>query len=154
MTNVSSGPTICLYLRVMANRSDLQSFDDFHRLIGLFYEHLLSSEMAYLFTDVAQIDLEPHVERVAHFWSSMLTGSNTYQGNPMEPHLKLNRLSPLNHEHFALWLRLFNLSVDSLFEGEIAEQTKSRAAQIASVMEFKVAQEGRPTIEIKTTDPR
>ena len=75
--------------------------------------------VVYLWLSVVQVLVLTHAW---DFASSMLTGSNTYQGNPMEPHLKLNRLSPLNHEHFALWLRLFNLSVDSLFEGEIAEQ--------------------------------
>lgn len=119
-------------------KHDIQSFEDCHRLVERFYEHLLNSEIAYIFIEVAKIDLIPHVEVVAKFWAQLLLGLPGYSGNPMQPHLILAQKTPLGDQEFSIWLKLFNQSVDELYSGPIAEQAKTRAMHIASVMKFKL----------------
>ena len=44
----------------------------------------------------------------------------------------------MSKAHFDHWLMLFTTTVDDLFEGEKAEQTKQRATSIATVMQIKI----------------
>ena len=39
---------------------------------------------------------------------------------------------------FNEWLRLFNQTVDELFEGERAEEAKIRAGNVARLMNYKI----------------
>jgi hemoglobin len=48
----------------------------------------------------------------------------------MSKHIPL----PLEKIHFDRWLQLFHATLDELFEGEIAENAKKRAASIARIM--------------------
>lgn len=119
-------------------KQDITCFEDCHSLVARFYVHLLESDIAYIFTEVAKIDLEPHVRLVAQFWAQILLGTPGYDGNPMAPHITLAKQTPLGDHEFARWLELFERSVDELFQGEVANEAKNRARHIAAVMKFKV----------------
>jgi hemoglobin len=69
-----------------------------------------------------------------NFWSSMLLGDQSYQGNPFQKHIGL----PIRAEHFDTWLKLFTETVDENFSGAKADETKSRAQSIAGVWKFKM----------------
>lgn len=43
-------------------------------------------------------------------------------------------------EHYETWLKHFNTTVDSLFQGKNAEQMKTNALSMATVMQFKFSQ--------------
>lgn len=124
----------------MSEKADISNPEDVERLIRKFYDKVLADDrIAYIFTDVAQIDLEEHFPKLFAFWEAQLLGTSTYQGNPMQVHLDLNRKTPLEEEHFERWLDLFNLTVDELFEGPKAHLAKERALSIATVMRIKLA---------------
>ena len=74
------------------------------------------------------------------FWASVLLGEASYKGNVMVKHIELNKLMPLRKEHFDRWEVLFIKNVDDLFEGDVAEEAKKRAALMAQLMNFKVEQ--------------
>jgi len=130
-------------MTVTLNRSmekkDITNREDIENLIRLFYEKLLSDEsLRYIFTDVAKIDLEPHISLISDFWENLIFGSDTYRRNAMQPHLDLNKQTPLKKEHFDSWLDHFKNGVDELFEGEKAHFAKNRAQSIAMVMQVKI----------------
>ena len=56
----------------------------------------------------------------------------------MKVHVDLHAKSPIKTEHFDRWLKLFHSTMDSLFEGTIAELAKKRALSIATMMKIKV----------------
>jgi hemoglobin len=68
------------------------------------------------------------------FWASMMLGEQSYRGNPFQKHVGL----PIGTEHFEAWLKLFFEVVDDNFQGEQAEEIKSRAQQIAQVFQHKM----------------
>ncbi len=76
------------------------------------------------------------------FWESTLFHTAAYTGNTLRVHKDLNEKSPLEKEHFDIWIGLFKSTVDQLFEGTTAELAKQRAASIAMVMQLKVS--GKP----------
>ncbi len=123
-------------------KKDISSRQDLLEWVSLFYEKLLADDsISYLFTDIAQIDLDHHLPVLVDFWDSVLFQSDTYHKNAMQPHIALHHKSPLLPQHFETWLRYFNESVNELFEGEKAFIAKERALSIATVMRIKLAQQ-------------
>lgn len=120
-------------------KKDIGSREDLFLLVKNFYNKLLSDDsISYLFTDVATINLEHHLQVLVDFWDNILFGSDTYRKNAMQPHLVLHKKSPLKKHHFETWLRYFKESVDELFEGNKAFIAKERAQNIATVMQIKL----------------
>lgn len=68
------------------------------------------------------------------FWRFALLSEEGYTTNVTEKHLKM----PLQKQHFDRWLALFNETIDELFEGEIAQQAKQRAAVIGWTINSKM----------------
>lgn len=127
----------------MPEKKDIANRSDLMKVVRRFYDKLLADDsISYLFTEIAKIDLEPHLEILVDFWDQIVFGANTYRKNAMQPHLELHHQSPLQAHHFETWLRYFSESVDEQFEGEKAFIIKERATSIATVMRIKILQMG------------
>lgn len=121
---------------------DIQNQDDLLQLVTLFYEKLLADKsISYIFTDVVKIKLEEHLPILVTFWSQAILGTGGYSNNLTQIHLDVSAKSYLSPELFKIWLSHFNQSVDALFAGEKAEQIKTNALSIATVMQIKIAQQ-------------
>ena len=124
--------------------SDIQNRADIELLMEHFYNKLLEDKsIAYLFTDVAKIDLKAHLPRIVDFWENILFNSVTFNGNVFEKHLQLHQLSSLKKEHFDTWLTHLYQSTDELFVGNNAEKLKTRALSIATIMQSKILSHGQ-----------
>ncbi len=122
-----------------ADRHDIETRADCERLVRTFYGRALSDPIiGYLFTDVAQLDLEAHVPRITNFWETVLLGARSYGGGAFRPHIELHMKAPLQHGHFERWLHLWRETVDGLFEGERAELAKAHAARVAAAFESRL----------------
>lgn len=122
--------------------NDIQNRNDILLIMKTFYDKLLADEsIAYLFTDVAKVNLKEHFPILVDFWHSMLFGSGTYGRNAMQPHIDLAAQSKLTKAHFTTWLGYLNESIDELHEGKLAHAMKARAQNIAGLMEYKVGAE-------------
>jgi hemoglobin len=92
-------------------------------------------------------ELDPHLEIVSNFWSHALLGTERYQGTPFGVHVNL----PVEPEHFARWLTLFEESAKETMPEPLAAQAIARAAHMTQCFQsglfpFKDAQ-GRPSRE-------
>lgn len=120
-------------------KPDISTREDIEQLLALFYKKLLADDsISHFFISVAKTDLEKHLPVLADFWEMILFQKNKYRDNPMTPHIQLHRQSPMEPHHFETWLNYFSGTVDELFAGEVAEQAKLRAKNIAAVMQFKI----------------
>ena len=72
------------------------------------------------------------------FWETILFGQKGFKGNPMEVHFKLNKIHPLETEHFETWKNIFYETIDEHFEGEFADLAKQKAQSIADLMLYKI----------------
>lgn len=121
------------------NKRDIENRADIELVMKNFYVKLLGDEeMNHLFNEVVKIDLESHMPILADFWEGILFHRGGYKRNTMAKHLNLNIKYKLEARHFKLWLNFFNESVDEMFQGNIADQAKTRALSIATVMQFKI----------------
>lgn len=118
---------------------DIQTREDLHLLMSAFYEKLLSDDkINFIFTEVAKIDLAPHLLELVDFWEQMLFDTGNYKKNVLQIHLDINQKIKFSEEHFAIWLNYFNLTIDENFTGQIAENMKTKALSIATVMKIKL----------------
>jgi hemoglobin len=116
----------------MLVRRDIETREDCERLVRAFYGRALTDPViGWLFTDVARLDLEAHVPRIASFWETILLGARSYGGGAFAPHAALNARARLRAGHFERWLWLWRQTVDGLFAGERAELAKAHAARVA-----------------------
>lgn len=120
---------------------DIDNQDDLYLLVDEFYKKLLADEkISYIFTDVVKIKLEEHLPILVTFWSQAVLGTGGYTKNLTQIHLDVSEKSYLSPELFKIWLDHFYTSVDENFAGEKAEQIKTNALSIATVMQIKIAQ--------------
>lgn len=112
---------------------DINDRADCERLVRAFYGRALTDPIiGFIFTDVARLDLEAHVPRIASFWETVLLETRTYSGGAFRPHAELNDQVQLRAGHFQRWLALWVQTVDELFEGERAELAKAHAQRVAN----------------------
>lgn len=122
-------------------KTDIQSRRDIELLINTFYNKAKCDDtIGFFFTDVIEIDWEKHLPVMYNFWEDVVFHTNTYQGNPMEKHMQLHRMSTMNAGHFQRWTHLFVQTVDEYFSGDKAELIKQRAQSIATLMQIKIHQ--------------
>lgn len=120
-------------------QKDIQTRADIEQLIRAFYTKILAdNQLNFIFTDIAQLDLETHFPHLFDFWENILLAPNHYRKNVLQIHLDLNKKIALTPEHFQQWLGHFSNTVDELFTGDIAQQAKNKALSIATVMQTKL----------------
>ena len=73
-----------------------------------------------------------------NFWQALLFADIKFEGNPMGAHFPINAQVPMEEHHFEHWLKIWKETVDELFAGEMAENAKNRAQNIAKIMAFKM----------------
>jgi len=119
---------------------DIEDRADCERLVRAFYGRALADDViGWLFTDVAKLDLEAHVPRIASFWETILLGAQSYTGGAFRPHAELNAKARLRRGHFERWLWLWRMTVDELFAGERAELAKAHAERVARAFQDRLA---------------
>ena len=108
-----------------------------------FYSRALVDPLiGWIFVDVAKLDLEAHVPKVASFWETVLLGGRSYGGGAFAPHAAVHARARLRKAHFDRWLVLWSESVDDGYTGPTAEQAKAHAQRVARAFHNRL--EGRP----------
>ena len=111
---------------------DILERKDIELMVGTFYDKIRADHL--LAPVFSHVDWPHHLPIMYNFWSSLLLGDKSYEGNPFEKHIHL----PIRKEHFDRWLVLFGQTVDEHFAGFKAAEVKSRAQSIAGVFQFKL----------------
>ncbi len=118
-------------------KQDISNSDDVILLVKTFYSNLLLlEEVKPLF---ANIDFEKHMPHMIAFWEFVLLDKEGYTTNVFDKHVNL----PLKSSDFALWLKVFENTVHTLFEGTKATMAIQRAQTIAFSFETKMKQMGK-----------
>ena len=124
-------------------KTDIATRGDLEALVRDFYARAMADPIiGFIFTDVAQMDLEAHVPVITDFWETILLGSGRYRGGAFRPHAELDGKVKLRYGHFARWVALWTLTVHDHFAGPVAEQAKAHAARVAGAFHRRL--EGLP----------
>jgi hemoglobin len=120
---------------------DIETREDILLIVRKFYELLLADDrINFFFTKITSIDkhLEEHLETLATFWEQSLFLKGGYSNNMFQIHKNVHEKSPLKKEHYDIWLTHLNSSIDVNFEGKHAEQMKTQALSMATVLQIKL----------------
>jgi hemoglobin len=95
---------------------------------------MADEEIGFIFTDVAELDLEAHIPVIASFWATNLLGAMSYKGGAFGVHGRLHQkvAGGLRKEHFERWLVLWCQTVDELFDGPLAAAAKVHGLRVAN----------------------
>lgn len=120
-------------------KPDIHSRADIEVFIKNFYEQVKADDtIGFIFNNVIKMNWDKHIPLIVDFWETILLDNPVYNKNAMAVHFDINKIIPLQKEHFISWLRLFNNSIDNLYSGKTSELAKTRAKSIADVMLFKM----------------
>lgn len=123
-------------------KKDITGRADIELAIRSFYDKVVADDtIGFIFNDIAKVNWEKHLPVMYDFWENVLFFTGKYSGDPMNVHKHLNNIIELNMQHFERWTRLFNQTIDELFQGENAERAKQRALSIATIMQVKLAEQ-------------
>lgn len=115
---------------------EIKNLNDIKQMVDTFYDKVnKDKELSYIFNDFAKINWVTHLPIMYSFWSKLLLGEGDYRGNPFQKHIPL----PIESHHFDRWVELFKQNIDEQFIGEIAEEAKLRAENIAYVFDNKLS---------------
>ncbi|CAA9277358.1 MAG: hypothetical protein AVDCRST_MAG95-3088 [uncultured Adhaeribacter sp.] len=131
----------------MKTLTDISTEADIKKLVDRFYDKVNHDTLlSPIFNEHSQVNWANHLPVMYRFWSSILLGTYTYEGQPFPKHAFL----PVNQTHFAQWLRLFYETITENFRGPVAEEAKLRAANIARIFSNKIRliQGQEPTIPV------
>ncbi|MGE0706008.1 MAG: group III truncated hemoglobin [Vicinamibacterales bacterium] len=121
-------------------RLDITDRRDVARLVNIFYDRVRADDLlGPIFDDVAHVDWSTHLPLMYDFWESVLFGTATFKGSPLEAHRALAQRAPLTSGAFNRWIALFHQTVDDLFAGTMANHAKQSASRIAVVLQHHIA---------------
>jgi hemoglobin len=108
--------------------------ENIKEMVERFYGAVRRDDMlSPVFTKALGNDWTVHLEKLAEFWSTLLLGTRSFQGNVYGTHMALEGIEP---EHFRRWLGLFEQTVGKMFEELPADQFRTMARRIASSLQL------------------
>ena len=113
-------------------KQDILSKNDVEQMINTFYDRVVMDFLIGPF--FKRLDFSKHLPKMYHFWSFVLLDEAGYTTDVTKVHMHMK----LSKEHFDQWIKLFNATVDDLFEGEKAEMAKQRAFLMRWTIESKI----------------
>ncbi len=120
-------------------KKKLENSDDVKLLVDGFYDKIKNDNLlGFIFNEIANVNWEKHLSRMYGFWEMLLFSKAGYEGQPLMPHLAINQQYALSVAHFDRWIQLFTETVDEYFEGEIANEAKIKAKNIALTWAHKI----------------
>jgi hemoglobin len=119
---------------------DITTREDILLIMKKFYDQLLADDsINFFFTKVTSVDqhLEAHFEILATFWEQSLFLKGGYFNNMFSIHKGIHEKQAFTKAHYDIWLQHFNSTIDEHFEGNYAEQMKTQALSMATILQIK-----------------
>lgn len=120
----------------MSAKKDIQTIEDIKLLVNTFYNTVRNNEvLGAIFNDRIGDRWPEHLEKMYRFWQTVLLEEHTYYGSPFPPHAQL----PVDKLHFDTWLGIWHQTIDTFFEGSVADEAKWRGDKMAAMFLQKIS---------------
>ncbi len=115
---------------------EIENREDIFLLVTSFYQAIRKDELlGPIFNHHLSDEQWPvHLEKLTDFWVTALLGEVCFKGNPSQAHVKVDKHMGHNMSqlHFGKWLQLWFTTIDSLYEGELAQKAKNASRKMAT----------------------
>jgi hemoglobin len=112
------------------------SEQDLARVIPAFYARVRDDEILGPIFNNAIGDWPHHLDKLQAFWSSVMTASGRYKGQPMVAHLR--HVTDMTGDNFARWLLLWAAVTSELLGAEAADAMQLKAAKISESLQLGI----------------
>lgn len=120
-------------------KKDILSRTDIIQIVDVFYSKVRADQViGHYFTDVIPVDWNHHLPIMYDFWENVLFHTGNFEGNPMAKHRAVHGIRAIDSPAFQHWVSIFSQTVDELFSGTNAEIIKTRARNIALIMDSQL----------------
>lgn len=104
------------------------------QMVDIFYESVRQdSILGSVFERALPSSWDAHIALITEFWSTILLGSHSFQGNILAKHMALDGI---RKEHFVRWLSLFKKTVSHFYCEDTAKKFLVVADRIASRLQL------------------
>lgn len=112
----------------------IENREDVNYLVNAFYAKIRRDELlGPIFNKhIAEGQWPEHIEKLTDFWVGNLFGVRIFKGNPAMKHVMVDQgqKQTIEQLHFDQWLQLWFETIDTHFEGQLAEGAKLVATRI------------------------
>lgn len=109
-------------------KNDIATLKDIRFLVDQFYASVQQDPfLGPIFNQRLSGRWEMHHRKLYRFWHTVLLRRPDYFGDPVPMHFDMN----IDDRHFDGWLKIWTETIDSNFEGMIAERAKFRGKTMA-----------------------
>jgi len=109
---------------------DITDINNIRLFVDEFYEKVRQDDvLGPIFLKAIPGDWQPHLNKMYAFWNTVLFGVSGYKGNPFSKHAPLQ----IEQDHFDRWLKLFAETINTHFEGPVAQDAQKRAGLMAEM---------------------
>ncbi|MBK5209261.1 MAG: group III truncated hemoglobin [Flavobacteriaceae bacterium] len=115
---------------------EIQDRADIFLLVSTFYIKIRKDTLLgpIFNSHITEAQWPNHLEKLTDFWTTNLLGISCFKGSPMQVHKTVdeNLNYTIEPNHFGQWLQLWFATIDSLFEGELANKAKKSARRMST----------------------
>jgi len=121
-------------------KQDISTREDIAILVNTFYTKVRGNDLLGPIFNTMIKDWETHLELLTDFWETNLFFVKKYKGNPLEKHANMDKQFnySINELHFGTWINIWNQTIDTMFEGDLAQLAKSRARNMSTFMNIEI----------------
>lgn len=116
--------------------ANIQNRSDIQRLVRAFYAQVRQDDLlGPIFNRaIPEPHWPEHLEKLTDFWETNLLGVLRYKGSPTRAHVEVDAREghQISQLHFHRWLSLWFATLDSLFDGPLAQRAKDGARRMAT----------------------
>jgi hemoglobin len=136
-------------MKKIENRADIQL------LVHQFYAKIRHDDLLGPIFNQQILDQHwpMHLDTLVDFWETNLFGIVKYKGSPTHKHQEVDKAMNycIEQKHFGQWLLLWHETIDSLFDGAIAEKAKNSARKMSTGQYISIWQ-NRPDNKPKSNE--
>jgi len=108
--------------------------DAIHTLVHQFYDDVRADAvLGPVFDKAIGEHWDEHLARMVEFWSTVMLGTHSFQGNVFGTHMALSGVEP---DHFRRWLALFQATTTRLFDEQTAHEFMQVGQRIAASLQY------------------
>jgi len=115
---------------------EIQDRADIFLLVTTFYMKIRKDTLLgpIFNSHIAEAQWPDHLEKLTDFWTTNLLGISCFKGSPQQAHKMVdeNLNYTIEPNHFGQWLQLWFATIDSLFEGKLANKAKKSARRMST----------------------
>jgi len=120
----------------------IETREDIFKLVSNFYQLIRKDDLlGPIFNMHLSNDQWPkHIEKLTDFWVTTLLGQACFKGNPSKAHITVDAgmKHTMEQVHFGTWLQLWFTTIDSLYEGDLAQRAKDSARKMSTGLYLNV----------------